>query len=79
VFLVEIVWIDESRQTHVSSLTRSEASLNCAEALISASGSHEFIYETIVDIDFGSLCRVPEFSAEAAARVSTRDNHHVIL
>jgi hypothetical protein len=46
---------------------------------MSAPSSHEFVDEAIVDVDFGSFSRIPEFSAEPAACVPARYDHHVIL
>lgn len=47
--------------------------------VISPTGSHEFIYEAVVDIDFRSLGGVPELSSQSAARVPACDDHHIIL
>ena len=47
--------------------------------LMSATGSDEFIYEAVVDVNLRSLSGVPEFSAQPATGVAACDHHHIIL
>src|SRR5580700_8452607 len=47
--------------------------------LILATGSDEFIHEAVVDVDFRTFGRVPEFSPQSATRIPARNNHHIIL